>query len=254
MGGSRYLARDRESIGSTSDFRYRPGYFVSPSRPLWVLLREGLADAAMCVCPSSDDVESPTSQILQFYDFKGYGYLSYGYQVPYYVKFNQCRPQQSMDVDPRMVFMADKGPGYVKSDRLAVEFADGTVSEIPAYNETFRNPRLNSLPQAKNPTFLHPELPFDELAPFNSPNHGGRDQGKGQNTCRADGSVQYIKNPFAGVDGDNIYSARRYSSSQPELNRWLYTGMFPGNSNATCPGYRGLSYEADSPTDTFLFP
>ncbi len=270
MGGTDALPRDQESVEIMGPVGVGPPPAiqgdVSVSRALWVLIRRGDVEAGSFICPSSQDVVDPTSDILRMYDFKGYGYLSYGYQVPFYIEYNQCRPRQAIGVDPRMVFIGDKNPGMARHTREAVEFSDGTPSEIVAFNSTYVGPSpgdggtpLQDLPPADaatDPDGLAAEnLTLEELKPFNSPNHGGRGQGQGQNVGRADSSVQFVKTPLAGVDRDNVYSAINPDEGLLYMFR-ISTGLYPGTNiaNRGCPGYKGVSDNRDASTDTLLAP
>jgi prepilin-type N-terminal cleavage/methylation domain-containing protein len=265
MGGTSSLARDQESAQVYSQSSQDQGTHVSPSRALWLLVRRGDMTAGGFKCPSSsDDVIDPTSDVLRVYDFKGYGFLSYGYQMPFVTIFNQCRPRQAIDVDPRHVFLGDKNPGMTRGTTEAVEFSDGTDSELISFNSTWVGPngdggtKLQSMPPANNAGaggLGAPELTPVDLKPFNSPNHGGRGDGQGQSVGRADGSVDFASKPLAGIDGDNIYSVPHTTTALP----WLFrssTGFYPGtsSSNIACPGYSAISTSRHSSTDTLLLP
>ena len=265
MGGTSALARDQESVQLYAQVSVPEALHVSPSRALWLLVRRGDMTAEGFRCPSSsDDVVDPTSDVLRMYDFKGYGFLSYGYQMPFFTIFNQCRPRQGIDVDPRHVFLGDKNPGMTRHTQEAVEFNDGTASEILAFNSTYVSGPgddgmpLQSMPPANSSQdggLAAPELTPEDLKPFNSPNHGGRGDGDGQNVGRADGSVNFVHKPLAGIDGDNIYSMAHPVPTAPYPFRFA-TGIYPGTfpQNRGCPGYRGISANRHSSTDTVLIP
>lgn len=268
MGGTDALPRDRESRevfgGTSAALPDDQEGDVSVSRALWVLVRQGQMEAANFICPSSnEDSVDPTSDIRRFHDFKGYGFLSYGYQMPFYLESNQCRPRRGIDVDPRMVYLGDKNPGMTKHTRETVEFSDGTASELIAFNSIFigsggnGEPALQTIPPAPTTPdgLAAPELSPDDLKPFNSPNHGGRGEGVGQNVGRADGSVQFLKTPLGGVDGDNIYSVVHRNPNAPHPFR-IATGLYPGtdNTNKASPGFRGVSVNRHSSTDSLLIP
>lgn len=267
MGGTSALPRDRESVQLYAEDPQPRAVQVSPSRALWVLVRRGDMIAGGFKCPSSsDDVVDPTSDVRSMYDFKGYNYLSYGYQMPFFTIHNECRPRQSIDVDPRHVFVGDKNPGMTRSTQEAVEFSDGTNSEILAFNSTYvgptspgnGEPALQSIPPANSSSaggLGAPELTPEDLKPFNSPNHGGRGDGAGQNVGRADLSVDFVKKPLAGIDGDNIYSMAHPRASVRYPFK-IATGIYPGTSteNRGCPGYRGVGGNRHSSTDTVLIP
>ncbi|MCH8852309.1 MAG: prepilin-type N-terminal cleavage/methylation domain-containing protein, partial [Planctomycetes bacterium] len=235
MGGTSGLTRDRESVQLYAQAPEDRATHVSPSRALWLLVRRGDMTAGGFKCPSSsDDTVDPTSDVRSMYDFKGYGYLSYGYQMPFFTIYNQCRPRQGIDVDPRHVFLGDKSPGMTRSTTETVEFSDGTNSEIIAFNSTFvgsggdGGTALQDVPPANSSAdgLAAPELTPVDLRPFNSPNHGGRGDGQGQNIGRADGSVQFASKPLAGIDGDNIYSMAHPGANMPYPFRFA-TGIYP---------------------------
>jgi prepilin-type N-terminal cleavage/methylation domain-containing protein len=264
MGGTSALPRDRESVQLYAQSSEPQATQVSPSRALWLLVRRGDMIADGFKCPSSsDDVVDPTSDVRSMYDFKGYGYLSYGYQMPFFTIHNECRPRQGIDVDPRHVFLGDKSPGMIRSSTKTVEFDDGTDSEIIAFNSTFVGPDgdgetpLQDIPPANssNGGLAAPELTPEDLKPFNSPNHGGRGDGQGQNVGRADLSVDFVRKPLAGIDGDNIYSMPNTDPNYPYPYRFA-TGIYPGteSENRGCPGYMGISPSRHSSTDTVLIP
>ena len=265
MGGTSALPRDRESVQPYAEDPQPEALHVSPSRALWLLVRRGDMTAGGFKCPSSsDDAVDPTSDTLRMYDFKGYGYLSYGYQMPFFTIFNQCRPRQGIDVDPRHVFLGDKNPGMTRHTQEAVEFSDGTDSEILAFNSTYvSGPGASGMPLQNMPPANDiaagglgaPELTPEDFKPFNSPNHGGRGDGQGQNVGRADGSVDFVKKPLAGIDGDNIYSMVHPIGSGSFSIRFL-TGVYPGthSQNSGCPGYKGISDNRHASTDTVLIP
>ncbi len=265
MGGTSGLARDQESVQLYAQAPEPRATHVSPSRALWLLIRRGDMTAGGFTCPSSsDDVVDPTSDTRRMYDFKGYGFLSYGYQMPFFTIHNQCRPRQGIDVDPRHVFLGDKSPGMTRGSTETVEFSDSTDSEIIAFNSTWVGPggdgetALQSMPPANSSAdggLAAPELTLDDLKPFNSPNHGGRGDGNGQNVGRADGSVDFVRKPLAGIDGDNIYSMAHPVPTAPYPFRFA-TGVYPGtfSQNKGCPGYRGINANRNSSTDTLLIP
>src|SRR5687767_4393304 len=78
---------------------------VSNTRNLWMLVRNGSSSPKSFVCPSSSDSSNEDDDPQVFWDFKNWGEISYGYQVPYGTK---GRP--TSDCDQRMPLAADKGP------------------------------------------------------------------------------------------------------------------------------------------------
>ena len=139
---------------------------VSVTRAFWMLVRSGDVVPMQCICPSSNDQEDQTLNVMLYYDFAGPQHISYGYQVPFGVR--QSRAREGMHNG--MVLAADKGP-----------YVDTSVSV---------------------PTNLTANSPLNSWQPFNSPNHAG----EGQNALFADGHVSFMRLPLAGVDNDNIYT------------------------------------------------
>jgi len=255
------LARDQESVNANVP----AGQLVSVTRSLWLLVSSEHTVTEKYICPSSvEDAADPTTDIRRYYDFKGYGYLSYGYQVPFYEKHNQCRPRLGSDFDPRMVFLGDKNPGIIRSpNHQAFESAAGPNPSVVAYNAanrgggTFGDGGKWLYQLGDRNALLNPDQhSAEELRPFNSPNHGGRLQGEGQNVGRADGSVEFVKTPLAGIDQENIYSQHLFRDDiSPSLRYQM--GAWPGVRPVGMPGYRGIHAgdpEIHSSTDTLLIP
>jgi prepilin-type N-terminal cleavage/methylation domain-containing protein len=243
MGGTSGLPRDEVSE-NTNDPK---GLEVSPSRALWLLVQSGQLTAKNLICPSTEDIVDETPDTSNFYDFKGYGYLSYGYQIPFFDRLNSSRPRDN--VDPRMVLMADKNPSFKRGDTQAVQSANAPANVIPAFNsDQETNPLLITL----CPQPIAQDLEFEKLQPLNSENHGGKGQGEGQNVARADGSVGFERTALAGVDGDNIYTPIRRGGT--DFPRNLYCGGPFGSPGYLVPGEGAFGADKDSSTDTAVFP
>ncbi len=169
---------------------------VHPSKSLFLLVIQGSSTTKQFICPSSGDNEddlrnrngsqqTAAQPGINRFDFRGYPYLSYGYQLPYARK---GRPWQNSDV--RMALMADKGPYF---EAGSVNSSKGTTVD-----------RRNSIPA---PTFTGNggeilKVPNDEWRPYNSRNHNT----EGQNVLFADDHVDFEKKPLVGVNNDNIYT------------------------------------------------
>ena len=272
LGGSPETARDQESRDEDSAF----GLNIDPTtRSLWLLVREGQLDTKIFKCPSaSDDTVDPTSDILRFYTFKGYGYISYGYQMTHSLAFNSAKPREN--VDPRMVLLADKSPGITRSKKETKEYSFNEppgLSNIPSFTSTWvssNDDPSNSVPMSDlvadiliaAPGYLDlSEVPIELLKPLNSPNHGGRNDGQGQSIARGDGSVQFMKTPLAGVDADNIYSLAMQEGTAESFNQQFLEGNYPGleDPNKVCPGWHAIldtspTVGINASTDTTLFP
>ena len=153
---------------------------LSTTRALWMLVRSGEVTVKQYICPSSDAVPDDTQEIDRYYDFKTWAHVSYGYQVP----FGPSDTRPSENVDSRMAMTADKGPFSSGLDASCVEPSGWT--------EDFMDLTVNSSP--------------NEWKRLNSPNHGGRGSGEGQEILFADGHVDFERKPIVGIDNDNIYT------------------------------------------------
>lgn len=197
---------------------------LSTTRALWLLVRSGQNTLENFVCPGGADIPDSTDEIQAYYDFSTYANVSYGYQVP----FGPLSTRPRTEAHPRQVFIADKGPFYFKKREW--QFLDSNGAPV----------QLDSPPR--------------EWRPYNSPNHGGPLNGEGQNTFFADGSVEFHRDPAAGVDHDNIYTLVPRSYENP-LN------LFHGESPHTWPPppYPGVDAllvgrGGHSTTDSLLYP
>lgn len=200
---------------------------VSVTRSFWILVRSGEIPVDRFYCPSSGGAPDPTTNTDLYYDFTEYANISYGYQVPFGPRDTQPRE----GADNRMVLSADKGPFYVPAAGIVQwDTRDGGPIEVDDTPAEWRR--------------------------FNSPNHGGRGMGDGQNCLFADGHVNFERRPTAGIDGDNIYTAME--------NRWT---DFPYNviHGATVhlsvipdpfPGQQALGHKHTeySSTDSLIYP
>ncbi|MFH0983382.1 MAG: prepilin-type N-terminal cleavage/methylation domain-containing protein [Planctomycetota bacterium] len=195
---------------------------LSSTRALWMLVRAGDLQVKQMICPSSGDTSDPAESIDIYYDFGDPSHLSYGYQVPFGP--NQTRPSEN--VDNRMAMMADKGPYY------------GTTA-VPGSSGASQPDDTSSPAEWKQ---------------FNSPNHGGKGAGEGQNILFGDGHVTFERKPIVGVDQDNIYTNMMNCAST--YGRWW--GRAPGPDAATSwfPGEKSLGpTDAQySTTDTLIYP
>ena len=155
---------------------------LSTTRGFWLLVRNGSLTLKQFNCPSSDDQVDDTESIEYYFDFKGYRYVSYGYQIPY----SWLSPSEERDT--RIAFAADKGP-----------WADSTTGEqdVEADNISDSDSKF---------TDLELDSAADLWKDYNSPNHGGRSDGEGQNILFGDGHVDFEKTPIVGADKDNIYT------------------------------------------------
>jgi len=200
---------------------------VAPTRAFWMLVRAGTCTPKLFRCPSSNDRVDDTEDVNLYYDFKGFRYVSYGYQVPF-GGMNEAVPSENRD--PKMALVADKGPFSAPTSLDGPDMPNG-------------NPDLNA------PSGLTVDDPPEDWRIYNSPNHGGRGDGDGQNVGFADGHVTFMKKPCVGVDNDNIYTRMADAGDDGRVN-----GLKPTTYNEGMPGYNVLGTNFHSPTDSLIYP
>ena len=184
---------------------------ASPTRCLWMLTRRPyMAPAGLFICPASKDDEAAAEDNLDaYYDFGGYGRLSYAYQMPW-GRGNQAKPSGFMR--PEMILMGDKGPfnGFqriaVSGGGVDVEDSDlkDEPEEIRPVGGDVDNLEDGRIPQLSSITLN--DMTAESWQVFNSRNHRSDLGGEGQNVLRADNSVGWVKTPH-GYQRDNIYTA-----------------------------------------------
>jgi prepilin-type N-terminal cleavage/methylation domain-containing protein/prepilin-type processing-associated H-X9-DG protein len=173
---------------------------------LWLLVRAGLAQPALFVCPSGSQSLDPASPSdwRRRSNFSGPRYLGYSYASP----FSSAPGYTLNDYLPAdFAVMADKNPG---------KSAFGSDVTAPAYSD-----------------------PPADLARGNSNNHGRA----GQNVLYADGHVAFQTTPYCGVGRgllrDNIYTALM----QKPLQKGQTT---PAERNGVIGRDTGPAWERDS--------
>jgi prepilin-type N-terminal cleavage/methylation domain-containing protein/prepilin-type processing-associated H-X9-DG protein len=205
---------------------------VSTTRAFWMLIRTGDNTPKQYVCPSSGDSVDPTDELDFYYDFFSLSNVSYGYQVPY----GPIGTRPGEGLDSRMVVAADKGPMYASG---LAEGGNGSLSDI------------GTAPPAV--TILSSP---NEWRKFNSPNHGGRGAGEGQNCLYADGHASFERKPIVGVDQDNIYTAMG-SGVNPTDELWRIAGNVPPTTTGGSPWYPGMDVFGTglfASTDSLIYP
>jgi prepilin-type processing-associated H-X9-DG protein len=181
-------------------------------------------------CPSSNESMDDTENLNTYYDFKGSGYVSYGYQIPYPTP-DLCRPSE--DMDPRMVLAADRGPWTM---------TQGANQPEVAYEKVY------VADQQSSPTMKASVFSREDMRALNSPNHGGVGNGEGQNCLFQDGHVEFMQSSFTGVDDDNIFT---------QLNIRGASEMLLGRAPAPdpkLPGEDSLDVDRHSSTDSYVYP
>jgi hypothetical protein len=234
MGSNDFLRITEETAKAKSPDRSHP------SRSLFLLVIAGMSTPAEFVCPQStdrgddlrnrgSDASGPGADQAALpgktrFDFCGYDFLSYGYQLPY---ARRGKPRATLDI--RVPIAADKGPYYESAgEGLA---GTGTVRDRRSSVNAPQGWSSQSADEIRR-------IPAAQWRPYNSRNHG---RGAGQNVLFVDSHVEFLEKPIAGVHYDNIYTLQN-SLSDP---RAVLIGMVP---------------DADQPvgpltnTDSFIVP
>jgi prepilin-type N-terminal cleavage/methylation domain-containing protein/prepilin-type processing-associated H-X9-DG protein len=200
---------------------------VSVTRAFWMLVRTGDITVAQFVCPSSSDKPDDTENINDYYDFKDYENISYGYQVPFGPR--DTAPREGMD--NRQAVSADKGPFYLQ------------ITDPPWENAKGDPLSLDDSPK--------------EWKLYNSPNHGGRGSGEGQNVLYADGHASFGNTPTVGIDSDNIYTSMEEVAWDTFPQNIIHGAVPAGVQPPPYPGLKamGSDFQLDySSTDTLIYP
>jgi prepilin-type processing-associated H-X9-DG protein len=224
--------------GGVAYDRHRPSFSTDPgasaqlsvTRAYWMLVRTGSVTVTQFICPSGDDETDPTEDIELYYDFQCYANISYGYQVP----FGPAATQPHEGMDNRQAVAADKGPFYdcEDPDDVDPDWHTGALGSV----------RLSDYPKA--------------WRWFNSHNHGGKDNGEGQNVLFVDGHATFARTPTAGIDNNNIYTVIDFDWGGPEAYNLIH-GLPPCYYDPPpYPGQNSLGtgrYDYAS-TDSLIYP
>ncbi len=181
--------------------------YVHPSRSLFMLVIAGTCTAKQFICPSAGDNEDDMRNHLgnqkvaaqpgtNRFDFRGYPYLSYGYQLPFGPR---AKPNEGLD--PRMAIGADKSSF----------FTAGTAQG----DDSFYTPDMYATPGSGGQGIQLPgdvggdatsilKADSEKWRSYNSRNHTQ----EGQNIMYLDSHVDFAKRPIAGVNFDNIYTGQ----------------------------------------------
>lgn len=170
-----------------------------PSRSMFLLIINGNSAPKSFVCPSSGDDEDnmrndtgsnekAAQAGINRFDFKGYPFVSYGYQMTY---SRRGKPRESMPAYSRMPVNADKGPYFDvgTGGQPAWTTPDAKRTDIQAPNF------------GGNPNELL-KIDNERWRPYNSRNHNG----EGQSVLFVDGHADFFNKPNIGVNNDNIFT------------------------------------------------
>lgn len=254
---------DRETVSRTGPTADGGTTKVATTRSFWLMVRSGSIVPKNFLCPSSQDSVDPTVDVTTYFDFVGFGTCSYGYQIPY---DNANTAPPSADVDPRMVLVADRGPWSSASTTLQAR--GGTNDNPNFFVDSIDNNIATGLYTLLRDTSLNPPNGLNERSTpdswkrFNSPNHGGLGQGRGQNMLYPDGHAEFLTKPLGGVDLDNVYTQMSPSQGTgTNFRRALQWGARPSLSgipvypgDGSLEGGPGDPEAIDSTTDTLIWP
>ena len=204
----------------------RDSTVVSNTRNFWMLIRNGDITVKLVKCPSSAYLVDDTENLALYYDFKGSGYVSYGYQIPF-GQPDWSRPSE--DMDPRMCLASDRGP-WKAGTTASHEVSSGLATE---WSET------GAIPTSK-----------DDNQQLNSGNHGGMGNGEGQNTLFQDGHVEFMQKAFIGIDSDNMFTHMRFGGGKMKIGDPPTTG----GGVQFMPGEKSLGPMKHSSTDSYIYP
>jgi prepilin-type N-terminal cleavage/methylation domain-containing protein len=220
-GGSNWKGQAKISQPTTPSTGSRAGH---PSRSNFLLVIAGQSTAGQFICPSSSDTEDDMRNRgnddknqregaaqagVNRFDFRGYPYLSYGYQMPF---GRRAKPRITLDV--RMPINADKGP----------YFASGTVdSNTQTTQDTRSGVRAPDMSYFGNTGESVLRASNEKWRSYNSQNHNG----EGQNILFVDSHSEFLRRPISGVNNDNIYT---YQTNWTDPNT-SFLGEEPGRQD-----------------------
>jgi prepilin-type N-terminal cleavage/methylation domain-containing protein/prepilin-type processing-associated H-X9-DG protein len=202
---------------------------ISNTRNMWMLVRTGDVTPKQYVCPSSGDSIANEQNIDLYYDFQNTDNISYGFQI----QFGPFQSRASEDIDPRMAVAGDRGP-----------YTGNSIPGQPENDGDF---------QAGTGQMSTPQ----SWRRYNSGNHGGSGAGEGQNVLFGDGHATFEKTPIVGIDRDNIYTRQApltAMAGNPQMLTPLTSGLLPANFPNAYPGLDSLDGNADTSTDSLIFP
>ncbi len=181
---------------------------VHPSRSLFMLVIDGSCTTKQFNCPSAGDQEddlrnydttpATASQLgRNRFDFRGYPYLSYGYQLPF-----GPRAKPNENLMPQMALMADKSPCFEAGAASSESWVMPDVSKT-SMGKFGGGPGMDLFYSDDVQEILN--MTGDGWADANSLNHSK----EGQNVLFADIHVEFTRRPIVGVNYDNIYTQQR---------------------------------------------
>lgn len=235
MGSERFSIKFPNSTASSPTASH-------PSRSLFLLIISGQSTPGQFICPSSGDSEddlrnrgsdattgqeSAAQPGRTRFDFRGYPYLSFSYQVPY---GRRGKPNQKLDV--RMPISADKSPYFSAKTEHNATLTTSDMRTAGVNPPTAFGTVVQDILRKSN----------DDWRPYNSQNHNG----EGQNVLYVDGHADFQKKPIVGVNNDNIYTAMSTNGYTNPVDSLI--GAVPTGTGA------GTAYVPLTATDSYMVP
>jgi len=229
----------------------------SPLGSLWLLVLQGQDTPKSFICPSDPIANGMSfSEKINGGYFGNFGFLSYSDTSPnstgrgesYSICFPYAYKANASAVNPEVA--GDWWVNDTRADQPIVSdmaplsdasvYSAGTgalVTDAPVSNIGFATFYRNTTVLPTNNTY-GPYI-------YNSGNHNG----DGQNVGFADGHVEWVTNPYVGVQGDNIFTFNNSKPYNPNTGGTPLTGT--GTSNA---GITSKFQPQSPPYDTVMVP
>lgn len=228
MMGTKYQFQAATTASSTQLTSLQQNHAIS--RNMFLLVIGQSTTPKQFICPSDSagtednlrnavgGVEKAAQPGINRFDFKGWPFVSYGYQSPYSVRH---KPSTSMDT--RMAVNADRGPFFIQGTARTAADEAGSIAD--AFFNTAATPggAITTFTPSVEDQIL--KLDNDRWRPYNSANHNG----EGQDVLYADSHVEFARKPIVGVNSDNIYTTFSNTTSAAITLKDSLVGTYPGN-------------------------
>jgi hypothetical protein len=224
--GIAYLGR----LGADRTQATSPAGGGHPLRAAFALISQGTCTPKQFICLSSRDSEDEGSVLIDglqrpgragvnWFDFKGYPFVSYGYQLPY---GPHALPR--IGAAAGLAIMADKGPYFQAGTADPVS---GVVPDtlVGAPGSVVAPPR-GMAPGTSLDWKMYVRKVGDWSA-YNSRNH----ESAGQNVLFNDAHVDFCKIPMVGIAHDNVYTIQRAGAPELEAKFGVLPADFRGPVN-----------------------
>jgi hypothetical protein len=161
--------------------------------------------------------------------------ISYGFQIG---SSARSRSRASEDIDPRMAVAGDRGP-----------YADGQQYPGPS-----RKTAAGAQWDAATGQMTTPQAWRAGTTPAIT---AAAAPVRARTSSSAMGTRRFEKTPIVGIDRDNIYTRQApltAMAGNPQMLTPLTSGLLPANFPNAYPGLDSLDGNADTSTDSLIFP